>query len=83
MHPDSIGGQMCSFFVPAAAKKKHSWANVTTSQLTVGLRLAATCCQDRTGIPPKLIDARSLRAGGATTLLCTSMGKDITKILGS
>jgi len=58
------------------------WANVTTSQLTAALCLAADRCKDRTGIPPKLINARSLRAGGATALLCAGVGKDITKILG-
>jgi len=48
----------------------------------VALRLAADHCKDRTGIPPKLINARSLHAGGATALLCAGVRKDITKILG-
>jgi len=82
MHPKGIDTPLYSYFVPAAAKKKHSWADVTTSQLTAALRLAAECCQDRTGIPPKLINARSLHAGGATALLCAGVSKDTTKILG-
>jgi len=82
MHPDSINAPLCSYFVPATAKKKHRWANVTTSQLTAALRLAADHCKDCTGIPPKLINTRSLHTGGATTLLCAGVGKDITKILG-
>jgi len=52
------------------------------SQLTAALRLATERCKDRTGIPPKLINARSLRAGGATALLCAGISKDTTKILG-
>jgi len=34
------------------------------------------------GIPPKLINAGQLRAGGATALFCASVGKDVTKIFG-
>jgi len=82
MHPAGINAPLYSYFVPATAKKKHSWSNVTTSQLTEALRLAVALCQDRTGIPPKLINARSLCAGGATALLCTGVSKDITKIFG-
>jgi len=82
LHPEGINAPLYSYFVPATAKKKHSWSNVITSQLTAALRLAADGCKDRTGIPPKLINARSLHAGGATALLCASVGKDVTKILG-
>jgi len=82
MHPQGINAPLYSYFVPATAKKKHSWADVTTSQLTKALRLAADLCKDETGIPPKLINARSLRAGGATALLCAGVSKDTTKILG-
>jgi len=82
MQPKGINTPLYSYFVPATAKKKHSWADVTTSQLTTALRLAAERCQDRTGIPPKLINACSLRAGGATALLCAGVSKDVTKILG-
>jgi len=82
MHPEGINAPLYSYFVPATAKKKHSWANVTTSQLTGALRLAADLCKDRTGIPPKLINAQLLRAGGATALLCAGVSKDTTKILG-
>jgi len=82
MHPDGINAPLHSYFAPATDKKKHSWSNVTTSQLTVALCQAADRCKDCTDIPPKLIKARSLRAGGATALLCAGLGKDITKILG-
>jgi len=82
MHPAGINAPLYSYFVPATATKKHSWKDVTTSQLTEALRLAAALCQDCTGIPPKLINIRLLRAGGATTLLCDGVSKDITKILG-
>jgi len=57
MHPDGIDASLYSSFVPATTKKKHSWSNVTTSQLTAALCLAADCCKDHTGIPPKLINA--------------------------
>jgi len=82
MHPQGINAPLYSYFVPATAKKKHSWADVTNSQLTAALRFAADLCKDHTGIPPKLINARSLRAGGATALLCAGVSKDTTKILG-
>jgi len=57
MHPKGINAPLYSYFVPATAKKKHSWADVTTGQLTAALRLATERCQDRNGIPPKLINA--------------------------
>jgi len=52
MHPKGINAPLYSYFVPATAKKKASWANVTTSQLTAALRLATDLCKARTGIPP-------------------------------
>jgi len=72
--PEGINTPLYSYFVPATAKKKHSWANVTTSQLTAALRLATDRCKEQTGIPPKLINALSL--------FCAGVGKDVTKILG-
>jgi len=81
MHPDGINAPLYSYFVPSTAKKKHSWANVTTSQLTAALRLATGRCKDCTGIPPKLINAHLLCTGEATALLCAGVGKDITQIL--
>jgi len=82
MHPEGINAPLCSYFVPATAKKKASWANATTSQLTAALRLATDSCKDLTGIPPKFTNAHLLRAGGVTALLCAGVGKDVTKILG-
>jgi len=69
-------------FVPATARKKHSWVDITTNQLTKALRLAADLCKDGTGIPPTLVNARLLHTGGATALLCAGVSKDTTKILG-
>ena len=81
-HPQGANAPLYAYFIPATARKKASWGNVTTKHLTMALRLAAATCENVTGIPPKLINARSLRAGGATALLCAGVGKDITKILG-
>jgi len=81
-HPEGINAPLYSYFVPATAKKKASWANITTSQLTAAVRLAADSCKGLTGIPPKLINICSLCAGGGTALLCAGVGKDVTKILG-
>ena len=44
--------------------------DVTTLMVTTLLRRAATRVQSRTGIPPQRITSRSLRPGGATSLLC-------------
>lgn len=55
---------------------------ISASFLTKALRHAAAQCQHITGIPADKISARSLRAGGATALLCAKIDKDIIKLLG-
>jgi hypothetical protein len=55
---------------------------IKSSELTKALRLAASHVFASTGIPPHRINSRSLRAGGATALLCAGVDKDTVKILG-
>jgi hypothetical protein len=59
-----------------------TFCTLTSKHLTAALRLAAAKCQHITGIPPDKITARSLRAGGATALLCAKIDKEIVKLLG-
>ena len=51
---------------------------VTTKLVTNLLRRGAKLVENKTGIPPSKISARSLRPGGATALLCA--GSDATNI---
>jgi hypothetical protein len=81
-HPAGIDAPLYSYHVPASRTKKAGWAEVHADHLTDALRLAAELCYDETGIPAKLINVRSLRAGGATALLCAGVSKDIVKLLG-
>jgi hypothetical protein len=55
--------------------------SLTADQLTAALRLAAARCEHITGIPPSKINVRSLRAGGATALLCAKIDKNVVKLL--
>lgn len=55
---------------------------IESKHLTAALRLAAAACYTETGIPPDKITARSLRAGGATALLCAGVDIDIVKLIG-
>ena len=50
--------------------------------VTNALRHAAAFVQDKTGIDPVLLSARSLRPGGATALLCAGVDKDAIQLLG-
>jgi hypothetical protein len=58
-----------------------SFVPLTSDQLTAALRLAAKNVEPITGIPPSKITVRSLRAGGATALLCAKIDKDVVKLL--
>lgn len=55
---------------------------VTTRDITQALREAAAKVQHITGIPPARIEARSLRSGGATALLCARVDPDTISLLG-
>ena len=50
--------------------------------LTNGLRFAALPLQQKTGIDPALVSARSLRPGGATALLCAGVDPNAIQLLG-
>jgi hypothetical protein len=55
---------------------------VGPAAVTAALRLAASNLQFRTGIDPALISARSLRPGGATSLLCAGVDANTIQLLG-
>ena len=54
----------------------------TSPLITNALRHSAADLESLTGIPPKLLSARSLRPGGATALLCANIDSDVIKLLG-
>ena len=56
--------------------------NITTTHITAALRRAAAVVQCLTGIDPLDIQARSLRSGGATALLCARIDPKIIQMLG-
>lgn len=56
--------------------------NIKPEHITKHLRSAARICQRRTGIDPKEITARSLRAGGAMALLCGRVDRNTIQLLG-
>jgi len=56
--------------------------NITTSHITTALRRAAASVQHITGIDPLDIQARSLRSGGATALLCARIDPYVIQMLG-
>ena len=47
----------------------RTWHKTANQHVTDALRDAATLVEKTTGIPPKLISARSMRPGGATAHL--------------
>ena len=63
-------------------RNKAKGSDVNTTQVTNLLRRSAKEVQDRTGIPPKKISARSLRPGGATALLCSNVRPDNIALVG-
>ena len=66
-HNASPTTPLCSY------KEGSRWRRVTSRDLTTLLRAAAKRVEGDTGISHKLINSRSLRAGGATALLCTGV----------
>jgi hypothetical protein len=58
------------------------WYAVKPQYITNALRYAAAVMEPTTGIPAKLLSARSLRPGGATALLCAGIDKDHIQLLG-
>jgi hypothetical protein len=56
--------------------------DLRTIDITRALRTAAALCQHRTNIPPAQIEARSLRAGGATALMVAGKDNDTIRLLG-
>jgi len=58
------------------------WYAVKSTHITSALRKAAAKVQPYTGIDPQLLSARSLRPGGATSLLCANVDPDRIMLLG-
>ena len=56
--------------------------SLQAKDLTDALRVAAGTCFAETGIDPQKISIRSLRAGGATALLCAGIDKETIKLIG-
>jgi hypothetical protein len=56
--------------------------NITPARITFALKRAAQTIESVTGISPKLLSSRSLRAGGATALLCAGVEADVIQLLG-
>lgn len=55
---------------------------ITSADLTAALRAGATSIHQVTGIEPRRLTARSLRAGGATALMCAGVDTDIIRLMG-
>jgi hypothetical protein len=59
-----------------------TWHKTANRHVTDALQDTATLVEKTTGIPPKLISARSMRPGGATALLCAGVHGDAIKLVG-
>ena len=81
-HMGGITTPLYNYYEPQPSRGHPHFMPLESSDLTSPLHLAAGCCQQETGIPPDKISARSLRAGGATALLCAKVSKDIVSLLG-
>jgi len=60
----------------------HSAKSITTAMMTRALRTAAAAVHGLTGIDPKKVEARSLRSGGATAMLCARIDPLLVKLVG-
>ena len=58
------------------------WYSVKPQHVTNALRHSAAALSHSTGIDPFLLSARSLRPGGATSLLCANIDPDAIRLLG-
>ena len=63
-------------------KATRKWYPVKTQFITNALRHAADLIQEQTGIIPDLLSARSLRPGGATSLMLAGVDSDHIALLG-
>ena len=61
---------------------KGSWKQVTPTMITKLLKGAVSLSGENLGFLPKDVSARSLRAGGALALLCSSIDTDIIRLIG-
>jgi hypothetical protein len=77
-HHGSDATPLYNYYEPRLAK----FVPLDSASITAALKLAAGNCYAHTGIHPDNITARSLRAGGATALLCAGIAKDIVKLIG-
>jgi hypothetical protein len=60
----------------------HKWHPVSAGNISTTLRLAAAVLGPTFGFLPKDISARSMRAAGATALLCAQVDTDIIRLIG-
>lgn len=81
-HHGSYNTPLFSYHESHPSKGEPRFLDLSSDDLTKALRHAAAACFKETGIPPDKISARSLRAGGATALLCAGVTSDIVKLLG-
>jgi len=77
-HHGSDATPLYNYYEPSLSRFRP----LDSASITAALKLAAGKCYSRTGIHPDNITARSLRAGGATALLCAGIAKDIVKLVG-
>jgi hypothetical protein len=77
-HHSTGDAPLCRYYTPGGQTK-----HVMSAQVTTALRTAlATMNHADTGIRASEVDARSLRAGGATALLCAGVDTNIIQLLG-
>ena len=60
----------------------HRILYISAEHVTKALWLATEHVFPQTGIPAKLVSARSLRPGGATALMCAGVDRDMIQLLG-
>ena len=60
----------------------HRWRPVSAKDISTTLKLAAAILGPTYGFLPKDISARSMRAAGATALLCAQVDSDTIRLIG-
>ena len=70
------------YFEDSPKRGKPKLMPIHAKDITAALKLAAAACFHETGIPPKKVEVRSLRAGGATALLAAGVAPDRIEMMG-
>ena len=71
-----------SFQNLATFKRGVSWVNITPIEIIRTLKYTVRFLCPRLDFTPKYVSARSLRAAGAMTLLCSGVNTDVIKLVG-